>query len=170
MEGFDVGSYGGVWYEHAYHDWTQFAEVYDTTLDIRLSDDKSEWTDDFAVKGPSPQKAPRSWRGSPVANGAHYPLYGTLDAKNPNSGELRESGFGNVRRSVIVLLMLPFQVFPNYIVDVRRDPVTKEYVEAIQFQCLESGGVRVFEGINFLSRNQQMTDAELGGMRVERSI
>ena len=32
-----------------------------------------------------------------------------------------------------------------------------EYTEAIQFQCLERGGVRIFEGINFLSRNPTMT-------------
>ena len=79
-------------YEHAYHDWTQFAEVYDTTLDIDLAPDGRTWVDDFAVKGPSPAKAPRSWRGSPVANGAHYPLYGTLDPSKP--GELEETGFG----------------------------------------------------------------------------
>lgn len=39
-----------------------------------------------------------------------------------------------------------------------------EYTEAIQFQCLERGGVRVFEGINFLSRKPQMSGAELDEM------
>ena len=48
--------------------------------------------------------------------------------------------------------------------DVQKDPVTGEYTEAIQFQCLERGGVRVFEGINFMSRKPQMTDAELNAM------
>jgi len=38
------------------------------------------------------------------------------------------------------------------------------YKEAIQFQCLERGGVRVFEGINFMSRNPVMTDDELTAM------
>lgn len=36
-----------------------------------------------------------------------------------------------------------------------------EYTQAIQFQCLERGGVRVFEGINFLSRT---TDDQLAQM------
>lgn len=48
---------------------------------------------------------------------------------------------------------------------------TGEYKEAIQFQCLERGGVRVFEGINFMSRNPVMTDQELTAMhaRAEKS-
>lgn len=41
---------------------------------------------------------------------------------------------------------------------------TGEYTEAIQFQCLERGGVRVFEGINFMSRNPIMTEGELKDM------
>lgn len=48
--------------------------------------------------------------------------------------------------------------------DVKKDPATGEYIEAIQFQCLERGGVRVFEGINFMSRNPVMTDEELTAM------
>lgn len=39
-----------------------------------------------------------------------------------------------------------------------------EYKEAIQFQCLERGGVRVFEGINFMSRSPTMSDEELAAM------
>ena len=39
-----------------------------------------------------------------------------------------------------------------------------KYDEAIQFQCLERGGVRIFEGINFLSRAPAMSDAELAAM------
>lgn len=36
MDNFDVKKYQGLWYEHKFHDWTQFKEVYDTTLDIRV--------------------------------------------------------------------------------------------------------------------------------------
>ena len=36
MDGFDVTKYQGKWYEHKFHDWTQFKEVYDTTLDIQV--------------------------------------------------------------------------------------------------------------------------------------
>jgi hypothetical protein len=90
-----------------------------------------------------------SWDKSPVANGAHYFLFGRVDVNDP-PGVLREKGF-NVE-------------FPNYIVDVQKDPVTGEYTEAIQFQCLERGGVRVFEGINFLSRSPELTEKQLQDM------
>jgi hypothetical protein len=76
-------------------------------------------------------------------------LFGRVDETDP-TGVLRESGFG--------------VEFPNYIVDVKKDPKTGEYTEAIQFQCLERGGVRVFEGINFMSRNWEMTEAETAAM------
>jgi len=147
MDGFDVTKYVGRWYEHAFHDYTQFADVYDTTLDIELSADGKRWLDDFALKGPSPVAAPRSWDKSPVANGAHYFLYGKIDGSTP--GVLQESGFG--------------VTFPNFIVDVQRGP-SGEYTEAIQFQCLERGGVRIFEGINFLSRAPTMSDAQMAAM------
>jgi hypothetical protein len=40
MDGFDLEEYQGKWYEQKFHDWTQFKEVYDTTLDIKLTSDK----------------------------------------------------------------------------------------------------------------------------------
>ena len=46
----------------------------------------------------------------------------------------------------------------------KKDAVSGEYTEAIQFQCVERGGVRVFEGINFMSRKPQMTPTELTAM------
>jgi hypothetical protein len=149
MDGFDLEKYQGKWYEQKFHDWTQFKEVYDTTIDIKLTSDKKGWIDDFGVRGPSPESAQLSWDKSPVANGAHYFMPGRVDDNDP-PGVLREKGFG--------------VEFPNYIVDVQKDPVTGEYTEAIQFQCLERGGVRVFEGINFMSRKPVMTDAELKAM------
>jgi len=42
--------------------------------------------------------------------------------------------------------------------------VIGEYTEAIQFQCLERGGVRVFEGINFLSRSSEMSQIDMDAM------
>jgi len=149
MNDFNLETYQGLWYEQKFHDWTQFKEVYDTTLGIKLTDGGKGWIDDFAVKGPAPDSAPLSWDKSPVANGAHYFLFGRVDPNDPK-GILREKGFG--------------VEFPNYIVDVLKDPESGEYKEAIQFQCLERGGVRVFEGINFMSRNPTMTDAELTAM------
>mmetsp|Transcript_52 Transcript_52/g.247 ORF Transcript_52/g.247 Transcript_52/m.247 type:complete len:999 (+) Transcript_52:77-3073(+) len=149
MENFDLEKYQGLWYEQKFHDWTQFKEVYDTTLGIKLTDGGLGWVDDFAVKGPAPDSAKLSWDKSPVANGAHYFLFGRVDPNDP-PGILREKGFG--------------VEFPNYIVDVQKDPKTGEYTESIQFQCLERGGVRVFEGINFMSRNPTMTDDEVAAM------
>ena len=143
MESFDPKLYTGRWYEHGFHDWTQFGDVYDTTLDIELSKDGGRWLDDFALRGPAPKAAPISWEKSPVANGAHYFLYGKLNRAEPRVVE--ESGFG--------------VTFPNYIVDVQKDAATGAYTEAIQFQCLERGGVRIFEGINFLSRSPEMSPA-----------
>lgn len=37
MDNFDLKKYQGLWYEQKFHDWTQFKEVYDTTLDIKVS-------------------------------------------------------------------------------------------------------------------------------------
>ena len=40
MDNFDIKKYEGLWYEHKFHDWTQFKEVYDTTLDIKVSESR----------------------------------------------------------------------------------------------------------------------------------
>ena len=40
MASFDKTKYTGRWYEHAFHDYTQFKDTYDVTLDIELSSDK----------------------------------------------------------------------------------------------------------------------------------
>jgi len=147
MANFDKTKYTGKWYEHAFHDYTQFSDTYDVTLDIELSKDKTRWLDDFGLRGPAPLAAPLSWDKSPVANGAHYFLYGGVDPKQP--GVVQESGFG--------------VTFPNFIVDVQQNE-QGEYTEAIQFQCLERGGVRIFEGINFLSRSPAMTNPQTEAM------
>ena len=76
---------------------------------MKLTPDGKGWIDDFAVKGPAPDSAKLSWDKSPVANGAHYFLFGRVDENDP-PGVLRESGFG--------------VEFPNYIVDVKKDPET----------------------------------------------
>ena len=117
------------------------------------------WIDDFGVRGPAPATGPLSWDKSPVANGAHYFLFGRVDPNDP-PGVLREKGFG--------------VEFPNYIVDIKKDPETGTYLfdhatsvahaysvlyflildicllfcpgayqEAIQFQCLERGACSI---------------------------
>lgn len=58
---------------------------------------------------------------SPVANGAHYFLFGRVDENDP-PGILREKGFG--------------VEFPNYIVDVKKDPATgKSFAHDILSTC-----------------------------------
>ena len=74
-----------------------------SALALQLTQGGKGWTDDFAVRGPAPDTAPLSWDKSPVANGAHYFLFGRVDPSDP-PGILREKGFG--------------VEFPNYIVDV----------------------------------------------------
>ena len=44
MASFDPKLYTGRWYEHGFHDWTQFGDVYDTTLDSKLKPHPSERT------------------------------------------------------------------------------------------------------------------------------
>mgnify|MGYP006150702815 CR=1 FL=1 len=55
------------------------------------------------------------------------------------------------------------RAFRGAVVDIQRDAEGR-YTEAIQFQCLERGGVRIFEGINFLTRSPQMSEAEADAM------
>ena len=88
---------------------------------MQLTEGGQGWIDDFAVKGPAPLSAKLSWDKSPVANGAHYFLFGRVDPNDPK-GILREKGFG--------------VEFPDYIVDVLKDPESGEYKEAIQFLSL----------------------------------
>jgi hypothetical protein len=106
MDNFDLQKFQGLWYEQKFHDWTQFKEVYDTTLDIKLTADGEGWIDDFGVKGPAEAAAPLSWDKSPVANGAHYFLFGKVDKKDP-PGVLRESGFGVTFPDYIVVSLRP---------------------------------------------------------------
>uniref|UniRef100_A0A6S8T3W1 Uncharacterized protein n=1 Tax=Ditylum brightwellii TaxID=49249 RepID=A0A6S8T3W1_9STRA len=149
MDNFDMTKYQGLWYWQKVHDWTQFKEIYDTTLEIKLSDDGRSYTNNLGIKGPSPKSNPLSWDKSPIANGAHYFWGGDIN-ENDVRGLALERGFG--------------VEFPNYIIDVKTDSNTREYKEAIQFQCIEVGGVRLYEGIDFMSRTPEMSDEELNDM------
>ena len=51
----------------------------------------------------------------------------------------------------------------------QRDARTGAYTQAIQFQCLERGGVRIFEGINFLSRTTDDQPAQMAAMHARAS-
>lgn len=143
---FDYSRYAGRWYWHEVHDWTQFREMYDTTLDIRLLEDG--YVNTLTIKGPSPKTSPLSWDKSPLMNGVRYSWVGTIDKDAP-LGVSQEAGFG--------------VTFPNYIVDVQsKNGIDLD--ELIQFQCIEVGGVRLYEGIDFMSRSPDISEEALHAM------
>ncbi|CAB9515843.1 expressed unknown protein [Seminavis robusta] len=148
---FDYQKYQGRWYWHKVHDWTQFHQMYDTTLDIQLTTDDTTsmvtgYINTLTIKGPSPENSPLAWDKSPLLQGVRYSWKGEIDTTSDNkNGVSQESGFG--------------VTFPNYIID-----VDKDYQELVQFQCIEVGGVRLYEGIDFMSRSPTMTDAQLDKM------
>jgi hypothetical protein len=146
---FDLQKYQGRWYWHKVHDWTQFKQMYDTTLDVQLTPDKKGYVNSLGIKGPSPNSSPLSWDKSPLANGANYKWSGRILPEDP-PGVAHEMGFG--------------VQFPNYVVDVQVEKSTGDYKELIQFQCIEVGGVRLYEGVDFMSRSPVMTDDELDAM------
>lgn len=59
----------------------------------QLTPDGKGWVDNFTVKGAAPNAAKLLWDKSPVANGAHYFLFGHV-VENNLLGVLCESGFG----------------------------------------------------------------------------
>jgi hypothetical protein len=117
-----------------------------------------------------------------VANGAHYFLFGRVDPNDP-PGILREKGFGVEFPNYIVDVKkdlttseyteaIQFQCLSRgrYLLIVTK-PLCKlritnfsglDYPDAPP--PLHIGGVRVFEGINFLSRNPTMTLSEIDAM------
>ena len=109
MDGFGLEKYQGKWYEQKFHNWTQLK---DSTT--RPSTSSSPPT----VKGPALDSAKLLWDKIPVVNGAHYFLFGRVDKDDP-PGVLCEKRFG--------------VEFPNYIVEVKKDPETGE--------CTRAGGV-----------------------------
>lgn len=149
-QNFDYQKYQGRWYWHKVHDWTQFDQMYDTVLDIQLT--PTGYINALAIKGPSRSSSPLSWDKSPLLNGIRYSWQGTIDP-SLGSGVSSESGFG--------------VSFPNYIIDAQSTTSNNnndQYQELVQFQCIEAGGVRLYEGIDFMSRSPTMTDAQLEAM------
>jgi hypothetical protein len=113
--------------------------MYDTTLDIRLTE--TGYFNTLDIKGPSPSNSPLSWKISPLMNGVKYSWIGSVDKSSP--GTSLERGF---------------DVFPNYIVDVKTDEDGK-YQDLIQFQYIEVRGVRVYEGVDLMSKKSKVTDS-----------
>ena len=156
---FDYNKYQGRWYWHKVHDWTQFDEMYDTTLDIRLTE--NGYINTLDVKGPSPLTNSLSWDKSPLLNGVRYSWEGRIESDGSPPGVSQETGFG--------------VSFPNYIIDVQTKSEAvgdgsnknnnKQYQELIQFQCIEVGGVRLYEGVDFMSRSPIITDPQLEAMQ-----
>jgi hypothetical protein len=147
-QSFDYLKYQGRWYWHKVHDWTQFHQMYDTTLDIQLT--PTGYINTLTVKGPSPTSSPLSWDKSPLLEGIRYSWKGVIDP-NAGSGMSIESGFG--------------VSFPNYIIDATEgDNKGDQYQELVQFQCIQVGGIRLYEGVDFMSRSSTMTNEQLEAM------
>jgi hypothetical protein len=134
-------------------------EMYDSTLDLRLIRDDDgkpfKYINTLTLKGPSPESNPLSWDKLPLTNGVRYSWEGVIDnSNNAIPGISQEAGFG--------------VNFPNYIVDVAGID-DGHYQELIQFQCIEVGGIRLYEGKDFMSRTPQLSDTALDAMHERRA-
>ena len=171
IDNFDLQKYAGIWYWQKVHDWTQFKEVYDTNLDISINDDQSGYVNKLSIKGPSPSSSPYSWDKSPLAvKGAQYFWSGSNGVVNTE-----DSPTTNINQAIKLqpgyFMEKGFGVkFPNYIMDIKvNGDLTQpnvQYDELIQFQCIEVGGVRLYEGIDFMSRQPTLDDKQLDAMHV----
>jgi hypothetical protein len=160
-QSFDYSKYQGRWYWHKVHDWTQFHQMYDTTLDIHLTP-TGGYINTLTVKGPSPSSSPLSWDKSPLLQGIRYSWQGVIDP-TAGFGVSIESGFG--------------VTFPNYIIDATDDSSNsnnnnnnQQYQELVQFQCIQVGGIRLYEGVDFMSRSPTMTEEQLERMHQRAAV
>ncbi|CAM9608471.1 unnamed protein product [Phaeothamnion confervicola] len=127
VDGFDVNRYMGVWYELAYHDWTQVSICGCTRFNMTLRGQHVE--DMFTTK-------------CPRRDGETYAINMTMTVNPAMPGRLYETAF--------------YTEWPNMVVDVWRVPDADggpdRYERAIQFQCVQLNDRKAFVGINFLSR------------------
>ena len=172
IDNFDLQKYAGIWYWQKVHDWTQFKEVYDTTLDISINDDQSGYVNKLSIKGPSPSSSPYSWDKSPLAvKGAQYFWSGSNRVANTEDSQTTTNTNQATKLQPGYFMEKGFGVkFPNYIMDVKLNgdvsQPNAQYDELIQFQCIEVGGVRLYEGIDFMSRQPTLNDNQLDAMHV----
>ena len=187
IDNFDLQKYAGIWYWQKVHDWTQFKEVYDTTLDIKINDDQTGYINKLSIKGPSPSSSPYSWDKSPLAiKGAQYFWSGsnrvagetevlsatlTADEEGGESSATTSRAMETNKLQPGYFMEKGFGVkFPNYIMDIQtyntngQSKKSEQYDELIQFQCIEVGGVRLYEGIDFMSREPILNDMEIEDM------
>ncbi|KAG5186675.1 hypothetical protein JKP88DRAFT_207382 [Tribonema minus] len=166
---FDMDKYMGVWYELAYHDWTQYSICGCTRFNMTRRATTIE--DMFTTQ------CPRSI-------GQTYAVNMSMAINPATPGQFLEKAF--------------YTDWPNMVLDVWAEgdapapalgaggggggggaggaqqqgggKPRRHYGKAIQMQCVEVMGRRAFVGINFLSRTPVTSDAELAEMweRAER--
>ncbi|CAM9318141.1 unnamed protein product [Chrysoparadoxa australica] len=134
---FDLRKYMGVWYQVAYHDWTQ-VEICGCTR-LNMTEMGTHIEDIFTTKCP--------------ANSALGPTYAVnmsmrIDHSTP--GRFQETAF--------------YTLWPNSVLHVWKGGVDEPYQRAIQMQCVETARRRAFVGINFLSRLPVISSVEMNEM------
>ena len=137
---FDVDKYMGIWYEQAYHDWTQI-EICGCTR-FNMTRRGNEIEDKFTTKCPYIADA-----------GLTYALPMNMIYDEMRPGQMVEVAFSSE--------------WPNMVLDVwkSRGPDGEvRYEKAIQMQCVPTAGRRGFVGVNFLSRKPIISKVELNEM------
>ncbi|CAN0073338.1 unnamed protein product [Pylaiella littoralis] len=138
VEGFDVDKYMGIWYELAYHDWTQIKICGCTRFNMTRTDDRIK--DAFTTKCPYEADAGETF----LIN-----MREVVDSRNP--GSFKEYAFYNKWDNKVVALW-------------EGSGGSHDYERAIQLQCVEVLGRRAFVGINFLSRKPSVSPREMSEM------
>eukprot|EP00612_Vaucheria_litorea_P005914 CAMPEP_0171460566 /NCGR_PEP_ID=MMETSP0945-20130129/5382_1 /TAXON_ID=109269 /ORGANISM="Vaucheria litorea, Strain CCMP2940" /LENGTH=250 /DNA_ID=CAMNT_0011986777 /DNA_START=284 /DNA_END=1033 /DNA_ORIENTATION=+ len=153
---FDIDKYMGIWYEMAYHDWTQYSICGCTRFNMTRRATTIE--DMFTTQCPS-------------QIGQTYAVNMSMAINPATPGQFLENAF--------------YTDWPNMVLDVWEESNHSKngqfvaasnegkgfvYGKAIQMQCVQVLGRRAFVGINFLSRSPITTESELDEMwqRAER--
>ncbi|CAM9744608.1 unnamed protein product [Ectocarpus sp. 6 AP-2014] len=124
VDNFDIDKYMGIWYELAYHDWTQIKICGCTRFNMTRTDDRIK--DAFTTKCPYEADEGETF----LIN-----MREVIDRSSP--GSFKEYAFYNKWDNKVVALWRSNE---------------GQYERAIQLQCVEILGRRAFVGINFLSR------------------
>eukprot|EP00903_Cladosiphon_okamuranus_P013763 g12811.t1 len=137
VDGFEIDKYMGIWYELAYHDWTQIKICGCTRFNMTRTANVVK--DAFTTKCPYAEEAGETF----LIN-----MREVVDNRTP--GSFKEYAFYNK--------------WDNKVVALWKSREGQAYERAIQFQCVEILGRRAFVGINFLSRKPIVPPNEMSEM------
>jgi len=133
---FDVDKYQGLWYEQAFHDWTQTPVCGCTRFNMTRRGNTME--DAFTTSCPGDSTSASTF----LVNMA-------MDIDPMRPGIMVEHAL--------------YYDFPNMVLDLWRD-TDGNYLKSIQMQCVEVAGQVAFVGINFLTRDPIISPSELQEM------